>query len=253
MSSISAVIITHNEERNIERCILSVKDIADEIIVMDSLSTDSTVEIAKSLGARVFEQEWKGYAATKNEANSKAKHAYILSLDADEALDSELRESLLKLKKDGLKDGYSLNRLTNYCGHWIYHSGWYPDVKTRLFSKEDTFWEGAFVHEVLIFKKQSKIIQLSGHLLHYSYYSQKEHRERADRYSALTAQKFYNQGKRASLLKPMLSGLARFFGMYFIKKGFLDGKAGFHIARISAISNVFKYNELRRLEREANH
>ncbi|MBU2020140.1 MAG: glycosyltransferase family 2 protein [Bacteroidetes bacterium] len=250
MDSISAVIITHNEERNIERCILSIKDVVDEIIVMDSYSTDSTVAIAEQLGAKVYQQNWLGYSETKNNANAKTSFEYILSLDADEALDAELKESILNSKKAGLKGSYSLNRLTNYCGKWIYHSGWYPDVKTRLFSKNEATWEGAFVHEELVFKGASENTLLKGHLLHYSYYSHKEHRERADRYSVLTAKKFFNQGKRASFLKPMLSGIARFIGMYLIKKGFLDGSAGFHIARISAASNVFKYKELRKLQGE---
>ena len=248
MSSISAVVITFNEEKNIERCLQSLEGIADEVIVMDSLSSDRTVEICQKYGAIVYQEPWQGYSASKNKANAFASCSYILSLDADEALDESLRREIILLKNKGLKGVYSLNRLTNYCGKWVYHSGWYPDVKERLFPKEGTKWVGEFVHEELSFIENHDRTLLKGHLLHYSYYSRIEHRQRADKYSILTAQKFYNQGKRASLLKPYFSGAARFISMFFLKKGFLDGVTGFQIAWISAQSNVLKYAELRRLQ-----
>lgn len=244
---ISATIITLNEERNIERCILSLKPVADEIIVLDAFSTDRTEAICRELNVRFEQRPWEGYAASKNYLNSLVAHEYILSLDADEALDQELTARILELKKEGGAGiAYSLNRLTNYCGHWIRHSGWYPDVKTRLFPKE-SYWDGAFVHEELILPPNTTVQLLPGHLQHFSYYSFEDHRARADKYSALTAQKLHQQGKRASLLKPYLSAIGRFFSMYIIKMGFLDGRMGFKIAWISAASNVFKYRELRRL------
>lgn len=244
---ISATIITLNEERNIERCIRSLKPVADEIIVLDAFSTDRTPNICQELGVRFEQREWEGYSASKNYLNSLATFDYILSLDADEALDEELTSNLLEIKKeDAPGRAFGLNRLTNYCGKWINHSGWYPDVKTRLFPKE-SYWDGAFVHEELVLPPNTSVHLLPGHLQHFSYYSFEDHRARADKYSALTAQKLHHQGKRASLLKPYLSALGRFFSMYVVKKGFLDGRMGFKIAWISAASNVFKYRELRRL------
>lgn len=247
---ISATIITLNEERNIGRCIQSLEGVADEIIVLDSFSTDRTQEICEQLGVRFEQRKWAGYSASKNYLNSLAQFDYILSLDADEALDDDLRKALLEVKQAENPGVYSVNRITNYCGKWIKNGGWYPDVKVRLFPKEGSQWIGAHVHEELECPKNLREQQLDGHLEHYSYYSFVEHRERADKYSALTAAKFYEQGKRVGPMKPYLSAIGRFFGMYFVKKGILDGRMGFKIAMISAQSNVFKYKELLRLQRE---
>jgi len=249
---ISATIITLNEERNIGRCIESLKAVADEIIVLDSFSTDRTEEICHKAGVRFEKRVWAGYSASKNYLNGLATNEYILSIDADEALDETLSSRILDIKNTADPQIYSLNRLTNYCGKWIKHSGWYPDVKTRLFPKRGSYWDGEFVHEELVFPKDIEITQLEGHLEHYSYYSLKDHRERADKYSKLTAQKMFHNGKTASAIKPYLSAFGRFVAMYLLKAGFLDGKMGFKIAQISAQSNVFKYKELRRLHRESN-
>ncbi|MGJ8661657.1 MAG: glycosyltransferase family 2 protein [Bacteroidota bacterium] len=249
-SKLSAVIITLNEERNIGRCIKALLPIADEIIVLDAFSTDKTVAICEGLGARVEQREWKGYSESKNYLNSLATSDYIFSVDADEVVDEKMKLAILKEKENGLTGVYSVNRLTNYMGTWIRHSGWYPDVKVRIFPKEGSKWEGAFVHETLSIPEGSSIQMLEGHLEHYSYYSFEDHRARADKYSILTAKKHFEAGKKASILKPYISAIARFFGMYIVKRGILDGKMGFHIARISALSNVVKYKELRRLNRE---
>ncbi len=247
---ISATIITFNEERNIERCILSLQEVSDEIIVLDSFSSDKTKEICEKLKVHFVQREWAGYSASKNHLNSLAQYDYILSIDADEALDDVLKDEILTVKQEKNPQLYTFNRLTNYCGTWIKHSGWYPDVKLRLFPKESCRWEGEFVHEELVYPHDLKIIQLKGHLHHYSYYDYIDHRERADKYSTLTAMKMHQAGKKASVLKPYLSGFARFVTMFFMKAGFLDGWQGFKIAQISAQSNVFKYKELRRLNKE---
>ena len=247
---ISVTIITLNEERNIERCILSVKDVADEIIVLDSFSTDLTQSICLRNNVRFEQRKWEGYSQSKNYLNELAQFDYILSLDADEALDDELKEEILRLKTLNEPEIYSLNRLTNYCGKWIKHSGWYPDVKVRLFPKKGSYWSGEYVHEELVFPANIQVNQLNGHLEHYSYYSYKDHRRRADIYSTLTAKKMYKLGKRASIIKPFLSGIMRFVKMYFLERGFMDGKMGFKIAQISCLSNIFKYKELRRLTQE---
>lgn len=249
---LTSTIITYNEERNIGRCIDALLPISDEIIVLDSFSDDRTVEICKEKGVKVVQRKWEGYAATKNHLNTLASNEYIFSVDADEAPNEALQKEIAKIKKDGLAGVYNVNRLTNYCGKWIRHSGWYPDVKIRIFPKSICKWEGAFVHEELVIEGNPSVKVLGGHLLHFSYYSQKEHRERADKYSALTAQKMYENGKRVGPIRPYLSALGRFFAMFIVKRGFLDGKAGFTIARISAQSNIFKYKELRRIQRERN-
>jgi glycosyltransferase involved in cell wall biosynthesis len=244
------LIITLNEERNIERAIKSVQSFADEIIVLDSLSTDKTKEICLQFNEVQFiEKAWKGYSETKNHLHSLAKYSYILSLDADEAPDKEMIQEIIKRKREGLSGVYQVNRLTNYCGKWIKNSGWYPDIKKRLFPTDSAKWDGEIVHEELVFDKDYTSKLLKGHLLHYSYYDYKDHRERADRYSLLTAQKFHSKGKKANICKPILSGFTRFFSMYIVKKGFLDGKMGFKIATISAQSNILKYKELRRLNK----
>ena len=247
MNQISAVIITLNEERNIKRCIYSLLEVADEILVIDSFSKDKTKEICEDLGATVIVMEWQGYSETKNFGHSKAQHEYILSIDADEELSDELIKEINQVKKDGIEGVYSVNRLTNYCGKWIHHCGWYPDVKIRLFPKSKVKWDGAIVHEELILPDNLESNLFVGHLNHYSYTDFTDHRERADKYSFLTAQKMHEAGKKCSFLKPYLSAVIRFIGMYFIQKGFLDGYFGYKISKISGESNFVKYQQLRRL------
>lgn len=250
MSKLSAVIITLNEERNIERCLNSLVGVADEVIVLDSFSTDNTKHICAQFDfVRFVERPWEGYSQSKNIANSLANYDYIFSIDADEALSDELKKSILITKDEGFDGVYIVNRKTNYCGSWINYSGWYPDYKTRIFPKNETKWIGEFVHEELAFTSEQKESLLNGDLLHYSYYDYDDHQSRADKYSILTAQKMHAKGKQASVLKPYISAIGRFISMYIIKFGFLDGKAGWKIATISAKSNVLKYKELRRLNK----
>jgi glycosyltransferase involved in cell wall biosynthesis len=249
MSSLAVVIITLNEERNIERCLKSVRDLADEIIVLDAYSSDQTAEICAKYQVRFVQRDWEGYSASKNYLNSLVSSEYILSLDADEALSAELYTEIKAEKENGFSGTYAVNRMTNYMGKWIRHSGWYPDIKPRLFPKEGSYWSGEYVHEELV-HPPSEVKVFQGVLEHYSYYSYEDHRARADKYSLLTAKKFHAKGKKAGPLKPAISALGRFVAMYFIKLGFLDGWKGFKIAQISAQSNVLKYKELRRLNRE---
>lgn len=251
-NGISALIITFNEERNIERCIRSLFSVADEIIVLDSFSTDATPQICLDLGVVLLQRKWEGYAASKNFLNQHAKFDYILSLDADEVLSEELLQHISQAKKTGLSGVYSLNRLTNYCGKWIYHSGWYPDWKVRLFPAKTSKWVGDLVHEELDFPTSLPVQRLKGDVFHYSYISYVDHRQRADRYSHLTAQKYVSKGKKPGIFAPYLSCMTRFFSMYVLKLGFLDGYMGFKIAQISGLSNIVKYKEVRRLNRENN-
>jgi (heptosyl)LPS beta-1,4-glucosyltransferase len=217
---------------------------------LDSFSTDSTEDICKEKGVRFVQQEWEGYAKTKNYANKLAENEWIFSLDADEALDEEMQLAVSKIKTNGFKGTYNVNRLTNYCGKWIRYSTWYPDWKTRIFPKSKTQWVGEYVHEELEYTEPLHEIKLKGHLHHFSYYNYKDHRVRADKYSILTAKKLHLAGKKAGSLRPIIGGVGRFFTMFVLKLGFLDGWKGFKIAQISGLSNIVKYKELRRLNKQ---
>ena len=147
MTPVSVVIITFNEEHNIARCLDSVKGIADEIVIVDSFSKDKTKEICLSYGAKFIENKFEGHIQQKNFAITQAKYPHILSLDADEALDEKLRNSISEVKKNFVHDGYYMNRLTNYCGKWVHHSGWYPDTKLRLWDSRKGQWAGVNPHD----------------------------------------------------------------------------------------------------------
>jgi len=251
MPKISAVIITLNEERNIGRCIDSLAGIADEIVVVDSGSTDRTEEICKAGEVRFFFHAWEGYLEQKNHANALASHPWILSLDADEALSAELRESILSIKNNLDFDGYDMNRLTNYCGKWIRHCGWYPDKKTRLFNREKFEWGGERIHEILYKKdKTAKIGLLTGDLHHYSYHSISEHIAQANHFTNLTASLAFDRGKKAGILKIIFSPVIKFIRDYFIKLGFLDGYYGYIVCRISAQATFMKYSKIRQFHKD---
>lgn len=248
MNSISAVIITQNEERNIERCLKSLQGVADEVVVVDSGSNDATESICKKFGARFLHHDWAGYSEQKNHANTLASGEWILSIDADEALSDQLRESLLALKNGTMDEdaAYGFNRLSNYCGSWIRHCGWYPDTKIRLWKKDACSWDGV-VHEELRFAKPTKSVHLQGNLLHYTYYSVSDHAARQVRYAALAAQKAHQQGKKCGCGALLFKPLWNFLRNYLFKGGFLDGKAGFLVCKMSAFYTLVKYAKLREL------
>lgn len=245
---ISAVVITYNEERNITRCLESLRGLVDEMVVVDSYSKDRTVQIAKELGARVVQHGFEGHIEQKNWAIDQATMPYILSLDADEAISDELRASLLQLRNQSeWADAYTFNRLTNYCGQWIKHAGWYPDTKLRLWKKGKGSWGGINPHDRLVMGEGSSIVHLQGDLLHYSYYTVKEHLDRADKYADLGARHLYKLGKKPGFEKLYLSPLARFLKMYIFQLGFLEGAAGWHISRITTMEVLKKYRKLKSL------
>jgi glycosyltransferase involved in cell wall biosynthesis len=245
MLQLSVVIITFNEEKNIGRCLDSLREIADEIVVVDSFSTDHTASICKKYNVNFIQRQWEGYSATKNFANAQAKNNWILSLDADEALSDELRKSILAAKQQTHPKAYQFNRLTNYCGKWIKHCGWYPDRKTRIFDKTNASWEGT-IHERLVVKNEVPDL-LKGDCLHYSYYTIEEHYRQSDKFATLSAESMFQQGKKVSLLKLLFSPLIKFAECYFLKLGFLDGIAGYTICKITASATFSKYRKLRRL------
>jgi len=250
MIKISAVIITLNEERNIQRCISSLQHIADEIVVIDSYSHDRTKEICLANNIRFIEHQWQGYGNTKNFGNQQAVNDFILSIDADEALSDDLRNSILKIKETAQNDDvFQMNRLTNYCGKWIKHCGWYPDSKIRIWNRQLGEWDSADVHEKIDFKSNINKTLLNGDLQHYSYYSFLEHFQRIAKYSTLSAEKAFKKGKRSSVLKILLSPCIRFIRNYFLKLGILDGFHGFAISRIEAYGVFVKYLTLYKLRK----
>ena len=250
MRKLSAVIITFNEARNIKRCIASLQDVADEIVVIDSFSTDATPSICKGLNVQFHQREWKGYSKQKNYGNGLASNDWILSVDADEVLSEELKISILFEKENGKGFNFSFNRLTNYCGKWIKHSGWYPDTKVKMFNRTEDDWQGE-VRETLTVDLNS-VKRLKGDLLHYSYNSVSDHVSRTDVYSTLGAKELFGKGKKASMLKLLFNPWLKFNKMYFIKLGFLDGMAGFTIALITAYGTSLKYIKLHYLVKNAS-
>lgn len=247
MPQLSVVIITFNEERNIDRCIESVKEVADEIVVVDSFSTDKTPEICRQHGVKFIQHVWQGYSQTKNYANSLAENDWILSLDADEALSKELIDSIKKVKGGTEKTFCSFNRLTNYCGKWIRHGGWYPDKKIRIFDRTIARWEGQ-IHEKLVFPDSVKVKQLKGDCFHYSYYSIEEHKRQTEKFSTLSAKDLFEKGKRISQPMIYLKTGAKFIGDFILKLGFLDGYKGFIVSKISASAVLLKYSKLKALQ-----
>jgi glycosyltransferase involved in cell wall biosynthesis len=250
MIKISAVIITFNEERNIHRCISSLQHVVDEIIVVDSYSHDKTKEICLANNLRFIEHEWEGYGNTKNFGNQQAQYDFILSIDADEALSEGLKNSILSIKESAQDDEvFQMNRLTNYCGKWIKHCGWYPDSKLRIWNRQLGEWDNADVHEKIVFKSNIKRVLLKGDLHHYSYYNFLEHFQRIAKYSTLSAEKAFKNGKKSNILKILISPCIRFIRNYFLKLGFLDGFHGFAISRIEAYGVFVKYLTLYKLGR----
>jgi glycosyltransferase involved in cell wall biosynthesis len=248
MIPLSIVIITYNEEMNLARCLASVQAVADEILVVDSSSTDGTAAIARQYDARVILHPFIGYGEQKNFATEQASHNWILSLDADEELTDKLRSHILQLKANGL-DAYNVYRtarLTNYCGKWIRHSGWYPDWQTRLYDRTKGRWKEQKVHEYWQATDNSDAKGvLKGDLLHYSFSSISDHVKKTERYTELAAQAAAENGKTASLLKIWGSPKWHFFSEYFIKLGFLDGFYGYVICRLSAYAAFIKYSKIR--------
>ncbi len=246
---LSVVIITYNEERNIKRCIESVQSIADEIIVVDSFSTDNTVSICKTLGASVVQHPFGGHIEQKNYAITQASYPHILSLDADEMPDEVFLKQIRIVKANWVSDGYSVNRLNNYCGQWIRHGAWYPDIKLRLWDSRKGRWTGTNPHDRYEMDSNAVITHLPGDLLHYSYQTIEEHRKKADYFSDIAAKAYLKNGKRSSLFKIYMSPLFRFVRDYIFKLGFLDGYYGFVIARIIASEVFLKYKKLHKLQK----
>lgn len=236
---ISATIVTLNEERNIARAVESLR-CADEVVVVDSGSTDQTREIARSLGARVIEEAWRGYAAQKNYAAECARFDWILCLDADEVIDKQLEAEIFALKQSGAADdGYSFPRRAHYLGRWISHSGWYPDRKVRLYNRAKAKWVGEYVHESV--RVDGSVGELHGDLLHFTCDSLSQHLRTLDRYTSLAARELVARGRPVPLRRLAVDPAWTWFRSYFLQRGFLDGPQGLAIAWMAALYTFLKY------------
>ena len=240
---ISATIVTLNEERNIARAIESLT-CADEVLVVDSGSTDHTREIAERLGARVVEEPWRGYAGQKNYAASCAAYDWILSIDADESVTPDLSAEILALKNDGPRfESYSFPRRAFYLGRWIGHSGWYPDRKLRLYDRRNAEFAGDFVHESV--RVNGSTGELRGDLLHFTCNSLSEHLRTLDGYTTLAAREVAARGKPVPLRKLALDPAWTLVRTYILQRGFLDGPQGLSIAWMAALYTFLKYAKAR--------
>lgn len=241
MTPLSVVIITFNEERNIGRCLDSVRGIADEIVVVDSGSTDRTVEICRSAGARIVVHPFKGHIEQKNHALTLAGFPHVLSVDADEALSEGLKEEIRAVKESWQSDAYAMKRLTNYCGTWIRHGGWYPDWKIRLFDKRKGTWGGVNPHDRIVLQPGSTTGALGGDLLHYSYYTVSDHLRQIDYFTDISADALMQRGRRPSFIRMLAGPLFRFVRDFVFRLGFLDGSAGLRIAVLSSYAVFIKH------------
>lgn len=244
--AISLVVITYNEEANIERCLKSAQSIVDELFVVDSFSDDQTVEIARSLGARVEQRPFSGYIEQKRYAISQAKFNRVLVLDADEALDEQLLKSVLHTKQNWTHDCYTMNRMSNLNDRWIRHGGWYPDKKMRLFDRRKYEVVGINPHDKFVSLADATQKHLKGDILHYTNSSFEDRIQTINKFSTVAAQAFYEKGKKGSWLRVLFKPGLRFLSEYVLRRGFLDGFYGFFIAKTSA-QYVF-YREVKLLE-----
>jgi glycosyltransferase involved in cell wall biosynthesis len=252
MIKLSAVIITYNEEEHLEKCLSSLIDVVDEIVVVDSFSTDSTPKICEQFKVKFIRQQFLGYIEQKNFALAYASYDHILSLDGDEALSDELKVSIQKTKSNWVFDGYYCNRLNNYCGQWIRHSDWYPDRKLRLFKKGSGEWKGINPHDTYTLKNGHKAGKLKGDLLHWIFRDYAEHTLKVEQFSTIAAKAYFNLGKKSSIWKIVYRPIWAFFKAYVLRLGFLDGLNGFVICVQTYNITFLKYIKLWELNKNSS-
>lgn len=242
MSRISSIIITHNESENIRSCLTSV-NWADEIVVVDSESTDDTKRITSEFTDRIYDLRWEGFGPAKEFARSKATGDWILSVDADEVVSDKLREEIQTIiQSENPLDGYYIPRRSNFLGRWITHGGWYPDHVLRLFRRTKGRFTDRLVHEEA--QVSGKKGFLRNHLLHHTDPDFDHYLNKLNHYTSLDARQLLREGKKAKPTDILLRPPAAFLKMYFLKKGFLDGKQGFILASSSAFHVFSKYVKL---------
>jgi glycosyltransferase involved in cell wall biosynthesis len=243
---ISAVVITHNEEANIEECLASISW-ADEIVVVDAMSTDRTCEIARTFTDRVFRRPWEGYVAARRHGIEAARSEWILAIDADERVTPELRAEIETRLRDPEFDGYLIPRKAYFLGRWIRHCGWYPGRVLRLVRKDRVRVTEKMVHEGM--RVDGRVGTLTNDILHYTYRTVEAYFDRFNRYTSLAAKESQLRGKRASLADIVLRPVSQFLKMYVIKLGMLDGLEGFILCAFSASYVFTKYVKIWRLGR----
>ena len=245
MIQLSVIVITKNEAHNIAACLESVK-FADQIVVLDSGSTDDTVAIAQAMGAQVHvSTEWRGFGPQKNQALQHAMGLWVLSIDADERIPPNLAKEILAVIQSGQSNAYALARQTQFCGQWIRYCGWTPDHVVRLFRRGQATFTNDAVHEKLVFNNPvQKLSYLGPPMLHFSYRTSDDYWNKLQRYSKDWAMQRYTQGQKTSMSRAALSGIAAFVKSYFFKLGFLDGGLGFAVCSMQAQSAFGKYFEL---------
>ncbi|MDX1957210.1 MAG: glycosyltransferase family 2 protein [Leptospiraceae bacterium] len=249
--ALSACIITLNEEKNIERCILSL-NLANEIILLDSGSIDKTIEIAKKFSkVKIFHRNFDNYIDQKNHCISLAQNDWVLVLDADESLSPELEKEIFQNFDNTNYNGFYFPRLTHYLGKWIYHGGWYPNYQLKLFRKSKGKFAGMLVHEKV--ELEGNIFKLKNPIYHFSYENIEDHIRYINKYSTLHAEERFQRGKKSSILYSLGKGFYKFFYMYMIKLGFLDGRAGLIIATLGAFYNFLKYAKLAEKQLKKNN
>ena len=242
MAKISACIISFNEENKIEDCLKSLLPVVDEIIIVDSFSTDKTLEIAKRYTDKIYHQKFLGFIEQKNFALKKANHDWILSLDCDERLSEHLRESIHAIKNSlNSADAYRMPRKTFYVYRWLNHC-WYPDLKTRLFNKETSHWGGTNPHDHIVTQGKN-IRQLQGDINHYSFDSISQHITTIDSFTEIGANEIVRKGKRVTVFSPITHASWTFIKLYLLKRGFLDGFAGLIVSVLSYMHVFIKYSK----------
>ncbi len=247
--SLSVIVITKNEAHNIQGCLQSVAW-CDEIVVVDSGSTDDTVALARSCGARVVQTtDWPGYGPQKNVALSHARSDWVLSIDADERVTPALRDEILAAMTSGRHDAYRLPRLSRFCGRFIRHAGWYPEPVLRLFRRGEARFSDDLVHERVV--ASGSVGMLREPLMHYTYADYTEVLTKIDRYSTLGARQAFERGKRATPWTAVVHGLWAFVRTYVFRAGFLDGAQGFGVALMLGEASYYKYIKLWYLQRDA--
>jgi glycosyltransferase involved in cell wall biosynthesis len=248
MHSLSVILITRNEAANIRDCLASVAW-ADEIVVVDSGSTDDTAAISRELGAKVYVHDWPGFGVQKNRALGYATKDWVLSLDADERVTPELRAEIENILRDEqASDTYLVPRLSNYCGRFMRHSGWYPDLLPRLFKRGKARFSDDLVHERLIVEGEAG--KLQGLLLHYAFDDMEEVLHKVNQYSTAGAAMMQRRGRQASLTGAVVRGLWSFFRTYILRGGILDGREGFMLAVSNAEGTYYRYLKLMLLNRK---
>lgn len=251
MIKLSVVIPTFNEEKNISRCVESVRDIADEIFVVDSFSTDSTKEICQNLGVRFVENEYLGMISQRNWGSENAKHDHILALDADEFVSKELSDEIQSIKENWDADAFYLKRFNKMYGHWTKHSGMYPDKVLRLFNRKTAKARGIEPHDSIELNSPGEVKTLKNDLIHYTYEHLSDMFRKQTKYSEISAKSKFDKNKKVNLLKLIFAPLWEFILKYFIRGGIKGGVHGFTLCIYLAIFKFYKYHSLYELNRRS--